>query len=303
MTDEETFHSGFVVLFGRPNVGKSTLLNALVGSKVAIVSDKPQTTRVQIRGVRTTATHQTVFVDTPGVHRPQRALGERTNRQAYTALEQVDVVCVVVDAHAPIGPGDRFVAARAAASAAPKILVVNKTDLAPPAQIAEHLAVGGAGELGDFDAFVPVSARTGDGVAVLAAEIEARLPIGPRYYPDGVVTDQPEAFLAAELLREQLLAVARDEVPHSITVHVDEIEERTTRDGEPLLALAVTVRVERDSQKGIIIGRGGERLKAAGSAARRALEARLGVRVHLETRVRVDPDWSRRPGALDRLGY
>jgi GTP-binding protein Era len=302
MTDEE-FRSGFAVLFGRPNVGKSTLLNALVGSKVAIVSDRPQTTRVQIRGVRTTATHQTVFVDTPGVHRPQRALGERTNRQAYDALEHVDVVCLVLDAHAPIGAGDRFVAARAARATAPRILVVNKTDLATPAEIAEHLAVGGAGELGDFDAFVPVSARTGDGIATLAAEIEGRLPFGPRYYPDGVVTDQPEAFVAAELLREQLLSVARDELPHAITVQVDELEERITRDGDPLLAIQLTVRVERESQKGIVIGRGGERLKAAGTAARQALETRLGVRVHLETRVRVDADWSRRPGALDRLGY
>lgn len=296
------FRSGFVALFGRPNVGKSTLLNAFVGTKVAIVSDKPQTTRTQIRGVRTTPTHQTVFVDTPGVHRPRTALGERTNQRAYEALAGIDVVCVVLEAHRRIGTGDRFVAERASAAGAPRICVINKVDLATREQIAEHLAVAAGGELGEFEAFVPVSARTGDGVDRLVHEIESRQAEGPMYYPDGVVTDQPEAVLAAELLREQLIASARDELPHSIAVTVDDVEERTTRDGEPLLALHAVVRVERESQKGIVIGRGGERLKVAGAATRQALEARLGVRVHLETRVRVDPDWQRRPHALDRLG-
>ena len=184
----------------------------------------------------------------------------------------------------------------------PCICVLNKTDLATPAQIAEHLAVAGRGDLGAFEAFVPVSARTGDGVDRLVSEIESRLTEGPMYYPDGVVTDQPEAVIAAELLREQLIASARDELPHSIAVTVDDVEERTTRGGEPLVAMRAIVRVERESQKGIVIGRGGERLKGAGAATRQALEARLGVRVHLETRVRVDPDWQRRPHALDRLG-
>src|SRR5947209_14981372 len=203
----EEFRSGFVALIGRPNVGKSTLLNALVGTKVAIVSDKPQTTRVQIRGVRSGPTHQTVFVDTPGVHRPRTPLGERTNRQAYGALDAIDAVCLVLDAHEAIGPGDRFVAERATRAAAPCLCVLNKTDRASPDQIARQLTLVGSGELGAFDAFVPVSARTGDGVDALAGEVEARRPPGPRYYPDGVVTDQPEAFVAAELLREQLLAV------------------------------------------------------------------------------------------------
>ncbi len=298
-----TFRSGFATLFGRPNVGKSTLLNALVGTKVAIVSDKPQTTRTQIRGVRTTPTHQTVFVDTPGVHRPRTALGERTNQQAYDAIHGIDIVCLVLEAHRPIGPGDRYVAERTIASGTPRLCVLNKIDLASREQVLEHLAFAASGDLGEFEAFLPVSGQTGEGVDTLAAEIERRLPEGPRYYPEGVVTDQPEAFIAAELLREQLIAHARDELPHSITVSIDEVEERTTRSGEPLLAMRAIIRVERESQKGIVIGRGGEHLKAAGVAAREALEALLGVRVHLETRVRVDPDWQRRPGALDRLGY
>jgi GTP-binding protein Era len=300
---EEGFRSGFAALVGRPNVGKSTLLNALVGDKVAIVSDRPQTTRAQIRGVRTTATHQTVFIDTPGVHRARTALGERTNQRAYEAVAGCDVICVVLESNRPIGPGDRYIAGRAVAAGVPRLCVLTKTDLATPTAIAEHLALAGSGELGEFDAFVPISAPNDDGVAALAGEIERRLPLGPQLYPDGVITDQPEAFLVAELLREQLIAAARDELPHSITVSVDEIEERTTNDGTPLLAMRAIVRVERESQKGIVIGKGGEHLKAAGTAVRLALEARLGVRVHLETHVRVEADWQRRPGSLDRLGF
>ncbi|MGH8977959.1 MAG: GTPase Era [Acidimicrobiia bacterium] len=293
------FRSGFVSLIGRPNVGKSTLVNRLVGRKVSIVSPRPQTTRTQIRGVRTTADDQIVFLDTPGVHKPRSLLGERTNDRAVSTLAEVDVICFLVEATASIGPGDRFVAELVGQVSTPTVLVVNKVDAAAPDEIARRLAT--ATGLGDFSAYVPVSARTGDGVDALVRELETRMPEGPQYYPDGMVTDQPESFLAAELVREKLLAVARDELPHSIAVTTDEIEERQTAQG-PLLALRVVVRVERESQKGIVIGKGGAVLKKVGTDARRELEALLGTRVHLETRVKVEPDWQRRAHSLDRLG-
>ena len=294
--------SGFVTLVGRPNVGKSTLVNRLVGRKVAIVSDRPQTTRAAIRGVRTTETSQIVFVDTPGLHRPRTLLGERTNERARSTLGEVDVVCVVVEANARYGPGDRFVSSLAHEVDTPAILVVNKTDATGSDAVIDHLATA-AGELGEFDAFVPLSALTGDGVDALVEELEARLPEGPQYFPADMVTDQPETFLAAELVREQLLRVAREEVPHSIAVTVEEMEDDLRAPRDDLLRLAVTIRVERDSQKGIVIGRGGEVLKTACSNARHELEALLGTRIHMETRVRVDRDWQRRPQALDRLGF
>jgi GTP-binding protein Era len=300
----EGFRSGFVTLVGRPNVGKSTLLNRLVGQKVAIVSDRPQTTRTAIRGVRTTPDDQIVFVDTPGLHKPRTALGERTNQRAEATLAEVDVICLLVEADAPIGAGDRFVAGLVQEADTPKLLVVNKIDRAGKAAIAEHLAVA-ARDLGDFDAYIPLSARTGDGVDVLLGEIERRLTEGPSYYPEGTVTDQPETFVAAELVREKLLAVARDELPHSITVSVEELE--ALDDGhdpeDEILRLRADITVERDSQRGIVIGRGGRLLRDAGTAARQELEALLGVRVYLETHVRVERDWQRRAHALDRLGY
>jgi GTPase len=301
----EGFRSGFVTLVGRPNVGKSTLLNQLVGSKVAIVSDRPQTTRTAIRGVSTTPDDQIVFVDTPGIHKPRTPLGERTNQRAVATLGEVDVICLLVEADAPIGAGDRFVAGLVQQVPTPKLLVVNKIDRAAKPAIAEHLAIA-ARDLGDFDAYVPLSARTGDGIPALLGEIEGRLPEGPRYYPEGTVTDQPETFVAAELVREQLLAVAHDELPHSITVSVeelDDIEPVGDDSGDGILRLRADISVERDSQKGIVIGRGGRVLKDAGTAARQELEALLGVRVYLETRVRVERDWQRRAHALDRLGY
>ena len=304
----EGFRSGFVTLVGRPNVGKSTLLNRLVGQKVAIVSDRPQTTRTAIRGVRTTPADQIVFIDTPGLHKPRTPLGERTNQRAEATLAEVDVVCLLVEANAPIGTGDRFVAGLVQEVDTPKVLVVNKIDRAGKPAIAEHLAVA-ARDLGDFDAYIPLSARTGDGVDVLLGEIERRLPEGPCYYPEGTVTDQPETFAAAELVREKLLAVARDELPHSITVSVEELEDLgpepspSQAPADEILRLRADITVERDSQRGIVIGRGGRVLRDAGTAARQELEALLGVRVYLETHVRVERDWQRRAHALDRLGY
>jgi GTP-binding protein Era len=302
-----TFHSGFVTLVGRPNVGKSTLVNRIVGTKVAIVSDRPQTTRTQVRGVRTTEDSQIVLLDTPGIHKPRTLLGERTNERARSTLSEVDVVCLLVEASAPIGRGDRFVAELVQQVDTPKILVVNKIDVADRAAVADHLARA-TGELGEFDAYVPLSAKTGAGVDALVGELESRMPEGPRYYPDGTVTDQPELFLAAELVREQLLRVTREELPHAITVVAEEIEAEEVEGGDEtpsddIWRIRARILVERESQKGIVIGRGGAVLKEAGTRAREELEALLGTRVYLETRVAVERDWQRRSHALDRLGY
>jgi GTP-binding protein Era len=279
------------------------------------VSDRPQTTRSQIRGVRTTPDNQMVLLDTPGIHKPRTLLGERTNERALATLAEVDVVSMLVEASTPIGRGDRFIAELVQQVDTPKILVVNKIDLTNRGAVAEHLAIASA-ELGEFDAYVPLSARTGNGVDALVGELETRLPEGPHYYPEGVTTDQPEMFLAAELLREQLLRMAREELPHAITVIAEEIEpdddeeraskadERDEPDaGDGVLRIRARILVERESQKGIVIGRGGAVLKEAGTRARQELEALLGTRVYLETRVAVERDWQRRAHALDRLGY
>jgi GTP-binding protein Era len=298
-----TFHSGIVTLVGRPNVGKSTLLNQLVGTKVSIVSDRPQTTRNQVRGVWNGPGHQVVFIDTPGIHKPKTELGRRLNQRSIETLSAVDVVCFLIEANAEIGAGDRYIAGLLAEVRTPAVLVVNKIDAAGPTEILGHLA-GAADTLGDFAAYVPLSARTGEGTDALLGEITARLPEGPLYYPDGVVTDQPDTFLAAELLREKLLGMAREELPHSLAVSVEEVEERPAEGGkDALLVFRAVVRVERDSQKGIVIGKGGAVIKEAGTAARVELEALLGTKVHLETHVKVEKDWQRRPDTLDRLGF
>lgn len=296
-THAEEFRSGFVSVVGRPNVGKSTLVNSIVDSKVSIVSDKPQTTRTTVKGVHTTDDFQIVFLDTPGIHRPRTRLGERLNRHALGTLGEVDVVCFMVEANAAVGPGDRFIAEHVATVRSPTVLVLNKVDLATPSEIAAQLDA--ASQLADFDAYVPVCARSGDGASELLTELVPRLPRGPRYYPEGTVTDQPEAFVIGEILREKLLEVTRDELPHSIAVTVEEIEERD----HGVLAVRAVVLVERDSQKGIVIGSGGDMIKRVGSRARHELEALFGTRVYLETRVKVEKDWQRREHALDRLGY
>lgn len=290
--------SGFVSLVGRPNVGKSTLLNKILGTKVSITSPRPQTTRNEIRGVLHRPDAQVVFIDTPGVHRPRSLLGERLNERSLSTFAEVDVVCVLIEAHRPIGGGDTFVAQALAKVGTPRVLVVNKVDLATRASVGEHLAIAES-RLGAFDAYVPLSASTGEGVPTLIEELVSRLEPGPRYYPEGTLTDQPETFLVAELVREKLLAVARDELPHSIAVTVDELEERPGG----VLAMRAVVLVERDSQKGIVIGRDGKVLRDAGTAARLELEALLGARVHLELFVKVESNWQRRAHALDRLGY
>jgi GTP-binding protein Era len=284
VSEEAPFRSGFVTLVGRPNAGKSTLLNVILGEKVSIVSDKPQTTRTQVRGVLDRDDAQVVFVDTPGIHKPKTAAGKRFNATARAAVHDVDVVCFLIDATAPMGGGDRFVAERLAPDTT--LCVVNKIDAARPAQVLEQLKA--AGEL-NFAEYFPVSAVTGEGVAALLEGIVRRLPEGPRYYPEGTVTDAPDAFWVAELVREQLLAATREELPHSIACRVTELEWPRIR---------CEILVERESQKGIVIGKRGDVLKRVGTAVREQL--RPGA--YLELVVKVEPDWQRRPQALDRLG-
>jgi GTP-binding protein Era len=277
--------SGFATLVGRPNVGKSTLLNAIIGSKVSITSPVAQTTRTQVRGILNRPGAQVVFVDTPGIHKPRTLLGERLNDTAEEALEGVDLTVLVVDATAPVGPGDRYIAAKVPPGT---VCVVNKIDAAPRAAVLRQLqAVSTIVEDGEF---FPVSAVTRDGVEELSAAIVERMPDGPRLYPDGAVTDVPEAIWVAELVREQLLAVLRDEVPHSVACRVTEWEWPRIR---------CEILVERESQKGIVIGKGGEVLKRVGSLARE----QLPEGAYLELFVKVEKDWQSRPKSLERLGY
>jgi GTP-binding protein Era len=278
------FRSGFATLVGRPNVGKSTLLNRILGTKVSIVSDKPQTTRTQVRGVLNRPDAQVVFVDTPGIHKPRTLLGERLNETAASSTEGVDVVCFVIDATQPVGKGDRFVAATVPRSA---LLVVNKMDAAPRQNVLGQLSAAAEFDLADY---LPVSARTGEGVDVLVEAIVERLPEGPRLYPEDTVTDVPEAFWVAELVREQLLAVTREEVPHSIACRVTEWDWPRVR---------CEILVERDSQKGIVIGKGGTVLKEVGTRVRE----QMPPGAYLELFVKVDKDWQHRATALERLGY
>ena len=276
--------SGFATLVGRPNVGKSTLLNQILGTKVSITSPVVQTTRSQVRGVLHRPGVQVVFVDTPGVHRPQTLLGERLNDLASDALEGIDVSILVIDATAALGRGDRFVAAMVPPGA---ICVVNKVDAASRRQVLDQLQRAGDLGLGEY---FPVSARTGEGVAALVDAVVARMPEGPALYPDDMVTDVPEAFWVSELVREQLLAVTREEVPHSIACRVTEWDWPRIR---------CEILVERDSQKGIVIGRGGAVLKEVGTRVRE----QLPPGAYVELVVKVDRDWQRRPRALERLGW
>jgi len=277
--------SGFVALVGRPNVGKSSLVNAICGEKVSIVSDKPQTTRFRVRGVLTRPEAQIVFVDTPGLHKPVTALGERVNATALESTSDVDVVCLVVDATQPFGSGDRWVAGRIDIRRA--VVVVNKIDRATKDQVLAQLAA--AAELG-AEAYFPVSARTGEGLGALVAHLAERLPEGPMYFPDDVVSDLPEEEWVAELVREQLLRVTHDELPYSIATRVTEWEWPRIR---------CEIIVERESQKGMVIGKGGAVLKEVGTAVRR----QLPEGVFLDLHVRVDKDWQRRPDRVQRLGY
>ncbi|MDQ3991177.1 MAG: GTPase Era [Actinomycetota bacterium] len=297
MTEAPIRRSGIVAVVGRPNTGKSTLVNAAVGTKVSIVTDKPQTTRAAVRGVLTSGEVQIVFTDTPGFHKPRTLLGQRLNRTVSESVEQVEAVVLVVDAAAGVGRGDRFVAERQVAPASClKVCAVNKVDLVKRARLVEQLDL--AARLADFDHVVPVSARKGAGVADLVGVLAAAMPEGPAYFPPGQVTDQPEELRIAETVREKALELTREEVPHSVAVQVDELERE-----DDLLRVRCLVLVERESQKGIVIGKGGLMLKRIGTLARTELEGVLGVRIFLELRVKVLKEWQRDERALAQLGY
>ena len=277
--------SGFVTFVGRPNVGKSTLLNAVCGQKVSIVSDKPQTTRTRVRGILTTPEAQLIFVDTPGLHKPVTALGRRVNATALDSAQDVDAVCILIDATMPFGSGDKWVADRFDAKKA--ILVVNKVDIATKKTVMEQLiATSGL----DAQAYFPVSAKTGEGIPALVAHLTSLMPEGPRFFPEETVSDLPEEQWVAELVREQLLAIFEDELPYSIATRVTEWEWPRVR---------CEIIVERDSQKGMVIGKKGAVLKEVGQRAR----AQLPEGMYLELFVKVDKDWQRKPDRVERLGY
>ncbi len=299
--------SGFACVVGRPNAGKSTLTNALVGQKVAITSGRPQTTRHVIRGVVHRPDAQLVLVDTPGLHRPRTLLGERLNEMVLATLGEVDVVVFCMPADQRVGPGDRYIAEQVArlgpaSSRTPVVAVATKADLVGKARLAEHLLA--LSELGDWADIVPVSAVDGYQVDTLVDVLVGHLPPGPALYPDGELTDEPEHVMVAELVREAALEGVRDELPHSLAVVVEEIVPREGRDADrPLLDVRVTLFVERESQKAIVIGKGGSRLRDVGSRARHGIEALLGARVYLDLHVKVAKDWQRDPKQLHRLGF
>jgi GTP-binding protein Era len=291
--------SGLVALVGRPNVGKSTLLNALLGQKLAIVSDKPQTTRSAVRGVLHRPEGQIVLVDTPGLHKPRTLLGQRLNDLVRGTLSEVDLVLQLVDAAAGVGAGDRFLAAELAKVATPKLGVVNKMDAASRAKMAAALQA--TAELADFAEVVPVSARDGTQLDLLVELILRHLPEGRPLYPEGHTSDEPEQHLVAELIREKALAVVRDELPHSVAVLVEEMGPDPER--EDLLVIRAFLFVERASQKPIVVGKGGAVLRDIGTRARAELEALFGTQVYLDLRVKVAKEWQRDPRQLSRLGF
>jgi GTP-binding protein Era len=302
------FRSGFACFVGRPNAGKSTLTNALVGSKVVITSSKPQTTRTVVRGIVHRPDAQLVLVDTPGLHRPRTLLGERLNDLVTSTWSEVDVVAVCFPADQKIGPGDRFLVTELAkVRRTIKFALATKTDLVSQERLAAHLmdiAALGEETSTDWAEIVPVSAVSGNQVGLLADLLVARLPEGPPLYPDGELSDAPEEAIVADLIREAALEGVRDELPHSIAVVVEEMQLRADRPADrPLLDIHANLFVERDSQKGIVIGHKGARLKEVGSTARASIESMLGTPVYLDLRVKIAKDWQRDPRQLRRLGF
>jgi GTP-binding protein Era len=305
---EAGFRSGFASFVGRPNAGKSTLTNALVGTKVAITSSRPQTTRTVVRGIVHRSDAQLVLVDTPGLHRPRTLLGERLNDLVKTTWAEVDIVAVCFPANEKIGPGDRFIVNELSkVRRTTKVAVATKSDLASPQQLGEHLlSIARLGEETQttWEEIVPVSAKAGDQVGLLTDLLVNQLPEGPPLYPDGDLTDSPEETIVAELIREAALEGVRDELPHSIAVVVEEMGLREGRpEDKPLLDVHANLFVERSSQKGIVIGHKGSRLREVGSAARRQIEAMLGTPVYLDLHVKIAKDWQRDPKQLRRLGF
>jgi GTP-binding protein Era len=308
MNDQSAHRSGFACFVGRPNAGKSTLTNAIVGTKVAITSSRPQTTRTVVRGIVHRPDAQLVLVDTPGLHRPRTLLGERLNDLVTTTWAEVDVVAACFPADQKPGPGDRFLVNELAkVRRTTKFAVATKTDLVSPDRLAEHLVA--IAELGretgtDWAQVVPVSAVNGEQVGLLADLLVDQLPEGPPLYPEGELTDSPEEAIVAELIREAALEGVRDELPHSIAVVVEEMALKEGRPADkPLLVVHANVFVERSSQKGIVIGHKGSRLREVGTEARHQIEAMLGTPVYLDLHVKIAKDWQRDPKQLRRLGF
>ena len=295
MAEQMKFHSGFVTIVGRPNVGKSTLMNALVGEKVAIVSNRPQTTRNRIMGVMTRPDWQVVFLDTPGIHTPRTRLGEYMMQSVRDAMDGMDGVLVLVDA-TQVGDHDRAIVADMAQKKVPKILALNKIDLLPREKLLGLMA--SFAENG-YDAIIPISAKTGDGLPELTKALVASLPEGPKYFPDDMMTDQPERLICAEMIREKALLHLRDEVPHGIGVEMMAMN----KENDNFMEIHATIYCEREAHKGIIIGKHGAMLRQIGTEAREDIEALLGMHVNLKLWVKVRPDWRNRMDDLRNLGY
>lgn len=291
------FRSGFVALIGRPNAGKSTLLNNMIGQKIAIISDKPQTTRNRIVGVISGEESQIVLLDTPGIHKPKDKLGDSMVKISLNTLDEVDVIYYLIDASVPFGGGDAFIIEKLKAIKTPVFLLLNKIDLLEKQQLLPLIDF--YQKKGEWQEIIPVSALKGENIRSL---LDATLPYlqpGPQYYPDDTLTDQPERMLIAELIREKIIAATREEIPHSVAVTVEQIEDR----GKGLIYIGATIYVERESQKGILIGKNGDKLKEIGSKARRDIERLLGSKAFLELWVKVKADWRNREGLLREFGY
>lgn len=298
MDEEQNYRSGFIGIIGRPNVGKSTLLNSLVQHKVAIISEKPQTTRNRIRAVVTKPDSQLVFVDTPGFHKPRDVLGERLNSMVRSTMSDVDAVVFMLDGAQTVGSGDVFIASELSKVKNPVVGVVNKIDLLSEGKVSSQVEV--AKHLFPFAEVIPMSSKLGVNVGELVDTLERFMPPGPMYFPEDTVSDQPERILIAELIREKALELTRDEVPYSIAVMVDRV---APREGGELVDVEAVIYVERDSQKGIIVGKGGRMIKEIGTRARRDIEPLLGNQIFLDLRVKVEKDWSKNPEFIKRLNY
>lgn len=292
------FKSGFVAIIGRPNVGKSTLINILVKQKIAVVSKKPQTTRHKFRCIVNLSNAQIIFIDTPGFHKPHDLLGKHLNKTVRQTLREVDVIIFLADAYRGIGKGDDYIASELKKLDTPVIIALNKIDRLNADQLKAQLEM--AKQLGKFKKTIAISSLLGKNTNQLLEEIIALLPPGPKYYPDEMITDQPERIVFAEFIREKVLELTREEIPHSIAVQVEDIRPRETQD---LIDVTATIYVERESQKGIIIGKGGKLLKEIGSRARLDLERLLGNRVFLQLWVKIKKDWRRKEKELKELGF
>ncbi len=299
MHQQNGYKSGFVSIVGRPNVGKSTFLNRVIGQKIAIMSDKPQTTRNKVQGVLTQANSQTIFIDTPGIHKPKHKLGEFMLKISRNALKEVDAIMFMVNAEQKIGKGDEFVIEMLEGNKTPVFLVINKIDQVHPDELAG--IIDSYKDKFDFAEIIPISALQGNNVDSLLTTLEKYLPEGPQYYPADQVTDHPERFIISELIREKVLHTTREEIPHSIAVVIDKI--KRDEENENMIRVQATIMVERDSQKGIVIGKKGALLKQVGTEARKDIEMLLGSKVYLELWVKVQKDWRNKQAHLRDFGF